>query len=128
MNLKNTASRFLRSSQFVWNALWNSDFVSERFCSANKNLQQTLRKYYDPAPPLQGLIVLQSFVAISVLVNFKTAYFFCFFTDPFILLLIFLQNTQTLDEFLKDRGGQQTFRPGFGETVDEVDEITIPKG
>ena len=75
---------------------------------------------------------MQSFVAISVLVNFKTAYFFCFFTDPFILLLIFLliflQNTQTLDEFLKDRGGQQTFRPGFGETVDEVDEITIPKG
>ncbi|CAH3172288.1 unnamed protein product [Porites lobata] len=38
------------------------------------------------------------------------------------------KNTQTLDEFLKDRGGQQTFRPGFGETVDEVDEITIPKG
>ena len=54
----------------------------------------------------------------------KTAYFLCLFTDPFILL----QNTQTLDEFLKDRGGQQTFRPGFGETVDEVDEITIPKG
>lgn len=39
-----------------------------------------------------------------------------------------MQNTQTLDEFLKDRGGQQTFRPGFGETVVEVDEITIPKG
>ena len=74
------------------------------------------------------MIALQSFAAISVLVNFKTAYFLCLFTDPFILLLILLQNTQTLDEFLKDRGGQQTFRPGFGETVDEVDEITIPKG
>ena len=57
-----------------------------------------------------------------------SAYFLCLFTDPFILLLILMQNTQTLDEFLKDRGGQQTFRPGFGETVDEVDEITIPKG
>ena len=71
---------------------------------------------------------MQSFTEISLLVNFKTAYFLCLFTDSFILLLILMQNTQTLDEFLKDRGGQQTFRPGFGETVDEVDEITIPKG
>ena len=71
---------------------------------------------------------MQSFAAISVLVNFKTAYFLFLVTDLFVLLLILMQNTQTLDEFLKDRGGQQTFRPGFGETVDEVDEITIPKG
>lgn len=97
--------------------------------SKRNKVKQTLRTgYCDPAPPLQGVIALQSFAAISVLVNFKTAYFLCSFTDPFILLLILMQNTQTLDEFLKDRGGQQTFRPGFGETVDEVDEITIPKG
>ena len=75
------------------------------------------------------MIALQSFAAISVIVNFKTAYFLFLVTDLFFfLLLILMQNTQTLDEFLKDRGGQQTFRPGFGETVDEVDEITIPKG
>ena len=81
-----------------------------------------------PCPSTAGIDCLAVICGNSVLVNFKTAYFFCFFTDPFISLLIFLQNTQTLDEFLKDRGGQQTFRPGFGETVDEVDEITIPKG
>ena len=39
-----------------------------------------------------------------------------------------MQNTQTLDEFLKDRGGQQTFRPGLFETTADLDEITPHKG
>lgn len=38
------------------------------------------------------------------------------------------KNTQTLDEFLKDRGGQQTFRPGLFETTADLDEITPHKG
>ncbi|XP_067046074.1 E3 ubiquitin-protein ligase TTC3-like isoform X3 [Acropora muricata] len=37
-----------------------------------------------------------------------------------------LKNTQTLDEFLQDRGGQQTLRPGLLEN-DDVDEVTLPK-
>ncbi|XP_078381273.1 uncharacterized protein LOC144664036 isoform X2 [Oculina patagonica] len=38
-----------------------------------------------------------------------------------------LKNTQTLDEFLKDRGGQQTFRPALGEDGEDLGEIPHPK-